>query len=501
MKVLKSLSLFFILLISCSKENNITEPDSHSVSTKDITIIYTNDEHGWMESTTTLGGAAGMTGLWKQKEGYSESKPYLILSGGDMWSGPAISTWFDGRSMTEVMNKMNYSAAAFGNHEFDFGLDKLTERKNQSRFPFLSANMKNKTSGTYPDFVSPYIIKTVGGVKVGIIGLTSTFIAGIVFPKYLENINFISYQEALNTVVTKIKSEGGKVIIVIAHMGESEMRSLAPALKKMGVSFIAGGHTHETISEAVNGVTIVEAGSNMSAYCVATLHVDALADTLVSVSVDIKNNAGGTSDTEIKTIVDYWKDQTNNELSKVIGYVSSSIAQSSSTMYNLITDSWLYSYPFADVAISNRGGVRQSIPAGNITLASIVGILPFENEIIEMKLTGLQLTTAMDIIKNDVFVGGISTTGGYKMKDGTPINPSKTYRVLTTDFYYSVTSILQQYDKAPTYYKVNWRQPVIDWIKSLNTSAGNPLNNLIDKTPRQKVIPYNEIAWYNQKLN
>jgi 2',3'-cyclic-nucleotide 2'-phosphodiesterase (5'-nucleotidase family) len=401
-----------------------------------------------------------------------------------------------GSNLSEIFNveKKKWSAAAFGNHEFDFGLDKIMERKNQSKFPFLSANMKRKSTGGYPEFISPYIIKSVGGVKVGIIGLTSTYITSIVFPKYLENIEFISYQEALNTVVPKIKSEGAKVLLIIAHMGETEMRALAPTAKRMGISFIGGGHTHEMVSEVVNGVTIIETGSNMASYSAATFHLDALADTVVSISANIKSNSGGNEDAGVKSIVDNWEVQTNNELSKVIGYTNSAIGQSSSNMYNLITDSWLLSYPFADIAISNRGGVRQSIAAGNITLASIVGILPFENEIIEMKLTGSQLISAMNIIKSEVYVGGITTIGNYTMKDGTPVNPTKTYRVLTTDYYYLVTSILQQYDPSPTYYKVNWRQPVIDWIKSLNTSSGNPLDNYIDKTPRQNIVFYKALV-------
>ena len=90
-----------------------------------IVILYTNDEHGWMEETDSYDGAAKLMGLWRQEENYSESEPFLILSGGDMWTGPAISTWFEGESMVDVMNKMNYSAAAMGNHEFDYGLPHL----------------------------------------------------------------------------------------------------------------------------------------------------------------------------------------------------------------------------------------------------------------------------------------------------------------------------------------------------------------------------------------
>lgn len=92
--------LWFLLFFNCT--NNYYNPDVSQVksdSVKRIIILYTNDEHGWMEPTENTGGAAGLMGLWKQNEDYSEEGPYLILSGGDNWSGPAISTWFEGESI------------------------------------------------------------------------------------------------------------------------------------------------------------------------------------------------------------------------------------------------------------------------------------------------------------------------------------------------------------------------------------------------------------------
>ncbi|MCK5086789.1 MAG: hypothetical protein KAQ90_04670, partial [Melioribacteraceae bacterium] len=140
----KFISLIFLSSItfftSCSDEPTTpVEPES----SKNLIILYTNDEHGWMETEGSYGGAAGLMGLWREKEGYSEEKEnYLILSGGDMWTGPAISTWFQGESMADVMNAMNYTAAAIGNHEFDFRIEGLKERMEQSNFPFLSANIR-----------------------------------------------------------------------------------------------------------------------------------------------------------------------------------------------------------------------------------------------------------------------------------------------------------------------------------------------------------------------
>ena len=107
-----------------------------------LTVLYTNDEHGWMAGEEKHGGAASMMYLWTTEEGYTEEGSYLIVSGGDTWTGPAISSWFDGESMVEVMNEMGYDAAAIGNHEFDYGVDGLERRAAQAEFPYLSANIQ-----------------------------------------------------------------------------------------------------------------------------------------------------------------------------------------------------------------------------------------------------------------------------------------------------------------------------------------------------------------------
>ena len=134
--------MIIILLFSCKTG---TSPSSdNGEQTFRIIILYTNDEHGWMEATDTHGGAAGMMGLWKNNEDYTETGPFLILSGGDMWTGPAISTWTKGESMVDVMNAINYDAAAIGNHEFDFKIEGLNQRIAQSDFSFLSANIRVK---------------------------------------------------------------------------------------------------------------------------------------------------------------------------------------------------------------------------------------------------------------------------------------------------------------------------------------------------------------------
>lgn len=474
------ISLLLLLITSCKEPNSeITEPKNEGIK---ITILYTNDEHGWMEPTETTGGAAGLMGLWKNKEGYTKDGPYLILSGGDMWTGPAISTWYKGKSMVEVMNAMHYDAAAIGNHEFDFKIDELRNREKQSNFPFLSANIREKKTGNIPDFSTPFILKEINGVVIGIIGLTTTSTPLTTFPVNVVDYNFIPYSTALREVVPKAKEAGAELLIVIGHICENEMRGLISLSNELGISVIGGGHCHRIVSDVVKNVAIIESGSFMQNYAKVELWYDDQNNEVQNITSSVIPNINGIPDGKIESIVAKWQNKMNSSLSEVIGYTNTEIGRNSNEMYNMITDSWLIKFPNADVSLTNAGGIRQSIPVGNITLATIVGVLPFENTIVKLELTGKQLINST----NYLVIGGMTTIGGYKLSDGSEINADNTYNVLTTDYLYSRPDYSFQYDDTTPYQtSVHYRQPVIDWIKSLNTSESNPINNYLDSNPRK----------------
>lgn len=479
-KVLLWPFILIIVLFSCKGGNSPTP--GNGKQTARITILYTNDEHGWMEPADTSAGAAGLMGLWKENEGYTADGPFLILSGGDLWTGPAISTWTKGEAMVDVMNAMGYAAAAIGNHEFDFKIAELNRRIEQADFPFLSANIRDKETGAVPGFAVPYVVIAVNGVRVGLIGLTTKSTPFTTFPDNVKDYDFISYDAALEEIVPQVIEDGAELLIVTGHICYSEMVELAPLAAQLGIAVIGGGHCHELINDIIDGVLIIEAGSYMRNYIKVEISFDPVTDTIVSISGSSYENTGGTPDQEIQTIVSNWRDQVNETLSEVIGYTSQEIGMRSHAMYNMVTDSWLFNCPTADISLTNIGGIRQSIAAGDITLGTIVGVLPFEDEIIELELTGTQLVDCID----DLIMGGMTTIGGYQLSDGTPIDPGTTYRVLTIDYLYSRSDYcFQYYDLSPYYTSFHYRQPVIDWIKSLDTSTENPLDNYLDHAARR----------------
>ena len=172
----------------------------------------------------------------------------------------------------------------------------------------------------------------------------------------------------------------------------------------------------------------------------------------------------------------------DSTLSEIIGYVNQDISQSSDAMYNMVTDSWLTTFSSADISLTNSGGIRQSIAAGEITLGDIVGVLPFENTIVELELTGTQLFDCIEYY----LVAGITSKTDHQLIDGTTIHPDSTYHVLTIDYLYAKKDTpFQKYDPDPDYTMTNYRQPIIDWIKSLNTTAENSLDQYLDHKSRK----------------
>lgn len=472
------LFLSFLLIISACSDN---PGESKTENNRAITILYTNDEHGWIEESEESEGAAKLLGLWQDEEGYTKNGDFLILSGGDNFTGPAISTWFEGESMVEVMNAMEYDAAAIGNHEFDFTVENLRDRIEQADYPYLSANIFEKSTGQRADFAIPFVIKAVNDVTVGLIGLTTTTTSYSTFPAYVADYDFTDYTTALKEVVPQVLAEGADLLILVAHICYFELIDLVPLARELGISILGGGHCNDLVGEMIDGIAIIEGGKHLRSYAKVEIIFDIEMDSIIEIIPSVHNNQAGSPAPEIEAIVSLWKAKADAELSGIIGYVKEEINVHSPALYNLVTDSWLFAYPAAHISATNAGGIRQSIPLGNITKGTIVGVLPFQNNIIELELTGTQIIETTQ----NLIVGGLTRSNGYFLADNTPLQADSIYRILTTDYLYSRPDFnFSLYDPDPFYTGLNYSQPTIDYLIHLNTSAADPLDNYLDDTVR-----------------
>ncbi len=452
----------------------------------EITVLYTNDEHGWMQGMQSGQGPAHLLGLLQEENGYQVDPAVILLSGGDNWTGPAISTWFEGKSMVEVMNQMGYSASVIGNHEFDFGLEALKQRIAEADYPYLGANIRNKSDGEIPHDlgVEPFSIIEVNGIKVALLGLSTTLTPSVTNPAIVADYDFIDYETALREIVPVVKDQGAELILVPSHICTLELAALAARVSDLGIAMLGGGHCNEFLAEQVAGTVILSGGYHYTGYAYATFSFDPNTQEFHIADIGIKQNKSGVEDQQVAEIVQKWQDKTNLELNKSIGYLRSEIPRRSQTMQALITESWLRGYPNADIALTNLGGIRDSLRAGDITLADVVSVMPFNNVLVDVMLTGDQLLQVLEVDPMGLAIGGMYQEGGTWWLDGTgaPLDGQQTYHVLVNDFMHAGGddyTLLAEYDPAAYNTAIDWRQPVIDWITAQGSTETNPIDEMI----------------------
>ena len=221
-------------------------------------------------------------------------------------------------------------------------------------------------------------------------------------------------------------------------------------------------------------------GASLASYGVAHIRFDTESDTVVSADLAFRTNSGGTPDPQVEAVVESWQALAAAELSVVIGYSENGVARRSPQMQTLIVESWLRAYPAADVALTNFGGMRADLPPGEITMADIIGVMPFDNVIVEVLLSGAELEAVMRGRQDNTAVAGMARVGGRWLLDesGQPPQADAVYSVLVNDFMYAGGDgyLFAQYDPFGYDTSINWRQPVIDWIMAQNSSPAAPLD-------------------------
>ncbi len=482
------LLLLSVLLAACTVPELSATPQSESIpNTITLTILYTDDEHGWMEGWNQGPGAAELLGLWQAQFGYDPADPrFLVLSGGDNWTGPAISTWFKGESMVEVMNAMGYDASAVGNHEFDFGLENMQHTVSLADFPYLAANMRTKPHEQLPANlgIQPYTLIDVNGLRVGIIGLANLRTPQVTNPANVQAFDFTPYVEALQQTVPQVRDAGADVVMVVGHLCNQELRHTALKTQDLDIVLFGGGHCHETLAERAGDAVLITGGPYLATYAWAKLTVNTATGEVLRAEYDVEANRGGATDPKVAEIVARWRAETEATLGEPIGYLAQTLPERSEPILRLITETWLLGYPNADVAITNRGGVRDALRAGPVTIADIISVMPFDNVLIDMTMTGAQIEAFMQAQGKKIFAGGIQQNGDSWVLNptGEPLRRDAVYHVLVNDYMYAGGGSYQklaEYDPQGYDTGIDWRQPVIDWILAQKSTPEQPLDEAI----------------------
>jgi LPXTG-motif cell wall-anchored protein len=375
----------------------------------EITILHTNDTHGRVKSDSSVIGIDTISAIKK-------SIPNSILvDAGDTLHGLPFATMNKGADIVTLMKLAGYDVMTPGNHDFNYGYQRLLELANMASegsngFPIISSNVMKGDKA----LLNSNIIKEIDGVKVGFFGLSTPETAYKTNPNNVIGINFNDPIESAKKQVGELKAKGADVIIAIAHIGtddSSEITSPMIAKAVEGIDIIVDGHSHSkypTGLEADNGTIIVSTGEYEANLGQVKIIVDKETKKLVNtVATLIPKSTASTieADETVTSKIKEIDDAQNVILSKVIGnskVVLDGARENARTketnLGNLITDAMLY-VTGAQIAITNGGGIRDSINEGEITKGEVVKVLPFGNFIVTKYLTGAQIK---DILEHGV---------------------------------------------------------------------------------------------------
>jgi 5'-nucleotidase / UDP-sugar diphosphatase len=372
---------------------------------KVINILHTNDSHGRVDEGEYDGmGFAKIATLVKQFE--SENPNTLLLDAGDTLHGTTFATLMKGESVVNVMNKVGYDGMAAGNHDFNYGYQRLLELTEIAEFPVMSANIRKADNSL---LLKPYTIKEVEGLKIGIFGLSTPETHYKTHPKNVEGLTFTDPVAEAKEMVTELESNGVDAIIAVSHLGIDESStdtSIKVAEGAPGIDLIVDGHSHTTLVNGLveeNDTLIVSAGEYTKNLGLVTLEFDG--KELVNKSAKLvtkEESAEIIPDEATKGVIDGIKDSQEEILSEVVGKTSvtldgerNQVRAGETNLGNLITDSMI-DLTGADIAITNGGGIRASITQGDITKGDVIQVLPFGNYIVTKNLTGTEIKVALE---------------------------------------------------------------------------------------------------------
>ncbi|HBX1218604.1 TPA: bifunctional UDP-sugar hydrolase/5'-nucleotidase [Salmonella enterica] len=465
-----------------------------------ITILHTNDHHGhfWRSEYGEYGLAAQKTLVDSiRKEVAQEGGSVLLLSGGDINTGVPESDLQDAEPDFRGMNLIGYDAMAVGNHEFDNPLTVLRQQEKWAKFPFLSANIYQKSTGER--LFKPWAIFTRQDIKIAVIGLTTDDTAKIGNPEYFTDIEFRKPAEEAKVVIQELNmNEKPDVIIATTHMGHYDNGDhgsnapgdveMARSLPAGSLAMIVGGHSQDPVCMASenkkqvnyvpgtpcapdkqNGIWIVQAhewGKYVGRADFEFRNGEMKMVNYQLIPVNLKKKVtwdNGKSERVLYTpeiaenpqmllLLTPFQNKGKAQLEVKIGSVNgllegdrSKVRFVQTNMGRVILAAQI-ARTGADFGVMSGGGIRDSIEAGDITYKSVLKVQPFGNIVVYADMSGKEVVdylTAVAQMKPDSgaypqfanvsFVAKEGKLTELKIK-GEPVDPAKTYRMATLSF-------------------------------------------------------------------
>ncbi|PTU69291.1 bifunctional UDP-sugar hydrolase/5'-nucleotidase UshA [Chromobacterium haemolyticum] len=459
-----------------------------------ITILHTNDHHGrfWPNSDGEYGLAAQKTLVDQVRAEVKADGGYmLLLSGGDINTGVPESDLQDAEPDFRGMSRIGYDAMAVGNHEFDKPVPVLMKQRQWVNFPMLSANIYQDGKRMF----DPYAMFNLGGVKVAVLGLTTDDTAKMVNPEQVKGIEFRSPIAEAGKLVPELRQKAD-IVIAATHMGhytDGQHGVNAPGDVEMaravkGLDLIVGGHSQNPVCmkaenqrddayvpgapcapDRQNGAWIVQAhewGKYVGRADFEFRNGKLKLSKYQLMPVNLKKSVKGVDgkeqkvpytqlieeDGKLRNFLQNYQNKGQAALDVPVGRTSAKldgdrgVVRSQPTNLGVFVGKVMMDKVKADFAVSNSGGIRDSLPAGAINYRDVLKVFPFGSTLAYVDLNGQE---ALDYLKAAASMtpgaGAFGQFAGVKLRivggqlqqaliGSQPIDPSKTYRMAINSF-------------------------------------------------------------------
>lgn len=459
-----------------------------------ITILHTNDHHGrfWQNNDGEYGMAARKTAVDAIRHEVAAQGGYsLLLDGGDVNTGVPESDMQDAVPDFKGMNLLGYAAMAVGNHEFDKPPAVLKMQRELAQFALLSANIYQGEQRLF----DPYKVFDLGGLRVGVMGLTTEDTRRMAHPDNLARLTFRSPIAEAAALLPELRRQAD-VVIAATHMGHYENGQhgtqapgdveLAHAVN--GIGLVVGGHTQNPICmnadnlldrayvpgaacqpDRHNGTWIVQAhewgkyiGRADFEYRNGDFKLVKYALIPVNLKKPVKGADGKTTlthyasplaqDPAMLALLTPYQQFGQDKLGVQIGAVDErligerDVVRKTPTNLGVLIGRAMMHKTGADLAIVNSGGVRDSIPAGAITYKHVLKVQPFGNTVCTVDLSGKELQDYLNVAaKMSPGAGAFPQFAGITLDisaglasqvriGAVPLDVAKTYRLTLNNF-------------------------------------------------------------------
>lgn len=425
-------------------------------------ILHTNDHHGHLLPFKAH-GEPGHGGVAKRRVALQRARAdtayyWLTLDAGDVMQGTPLSNLLTGFLDFECMNQMGYDAMCLGNHEFDFGYELIRGRMTDANFPMLCCNVVDKERGT--PIAEPYVILRRGDYRIGVIGLTTETLLGETIPKLKDSVRVYPALPVVKQLAGYLRSIGCDIVIALSHQGFNRDLELAAQVPDLDV--IVGGHSHTYLeapqrvaADNPSGCVIVtqngQWGENLGVLKLDFTRADA---TQRFALTDLQNvyepmSPDKPEDDGLKAFIADYNARFEAEMNKVVceslmDFSVADVRTAENALANMVADA-LRAATGADAALFNGGNFRAGIDAGPVTFGELYELMPYDNFLMKVKLSGEQLLEALAAGGSQYGDGGFPQVSGLRLRyldgklmeaslGGAPLDPAREYTLLITDF-------------------------------------------------------------------